>query len=120
MREGHIPCHEKGRFRSGPHVCEMVSWEETAKMQRDILETVFYHPAAEGGNLPLGVIQTSDKKVRDFDMDACNEEYMKEKTDSFLESFFNAALRQKNMVAARILESGSRLVGLPRRQIPKR
>ena len=60
------------------------------------------------------------ESIPDFDMDACNEEYMKEKTDSFLESFFNAALRQKNMVAARILESGSRLVGLPRRQIPKR
>ena len=71
MREGHITCHEKGRFRSGPHVCEMVSGEETAQVQRDIPETVFYHPAAEGGNLPLGVIQTSDKKVRDFDMDAC-------------------------------------------------
>ena len=36
-----------------------------------IPETVFYHPAAEGSNLPLGVIQASDKKVRDFDMDAC-------------------------------------------------
>ena len=49
MREGHIPCHEKGRFRSEPHVCEMVSGEETAQVQRDIPETVFYHPAAEGG-----------------------------------------------------------------------
>lgn len=57
---------------------DSVSFLYVSKMDRPdpmreghIPETVFYHPAAEGGNLPLGVIQTSDKKVRDFDMDAC-------------------------------------------------
>lgn len=56
-------------------------------------------------------------EIPDFDMDAYNKEYMKakkkEKGNTFLGAFFDAALRQKNMVTSQIMDSGSFLAGLP-------
>ena len=52
-----------------------------------------------------------------FDMNAYNEDYKnasrEEKPDTFLGGFFTAALRQKDMVTSRIMESGNYLAGIP-------
>ena len=52
-----------------------------------------------------------------FDMNAYNEDYKnasrEEKPGTFLGAFFTAALRQKDMVTSRIMESGNYLAGIP-------
>lgn len=55
----------------------------------------------------------SGEKIPDFDMDEHVSEYAgsEKKSDTYLGRFFQAALSQKQMVASRIMESGSRLAG---------
>ena len=55
----------------------------------------------------------SGEKIPDFEMDEHVAEYIgsDKKSDTYLGRFFQAALSQKQMVATRIMESGSRLAG---------
>ena len=65
----------------------------------------------------------SNEEIPDFDMDAYLDAYRDAekaaKADTYLGQFMEAAIRQKHMVTARILESGNRLVGIPPRKSKK-
>ena len=56
----------------------------------------------------------SGEEISDFNKDEHIEEYIgsENKSDTYLGCFFEAALAQKKMVAARIMESDNRLAGL--------
>ena len=64
--------------------------------------------------------QLTKERIPDFDMDAHMEEYKKAdkegKAKTYLGKFTDAAIRQKSMVTAKIMESGNRLCGVPNRR----
>ncbi len=59
------------------------------------------------------------ESIPDFDMDAYMDEYKNadkaDKTETYLGRFIDAAIRQKSMVTAKIMESGNLLCGMPPR-----
>ena len=67
---GDVAGLEKGWLWSGAYVGETVAREETAEMERDILEAVVHHPATEGRDLLFGVVQAGNQQVGDFHVNA--------------------------------------------------
>ena len=66
---GYLPGREKGLLRCGLPVCHLMPREETAQVQRHVLQPVLSHPEAEGGYLLRRVVEARYKEIGNLYMD---------------------------------------------------